>query len=65
MSSRLRGLLVLALFGSLTMGSTAVVGLVTDAQIHPALAAVVSIIAATGADLLIFTACFRLGAVDK
>jgi membrane protein len=59
-SSRVRGLLVLALFGSLTVGSTALVGLVTDAQIHPTLAAVVSIIAATGVDLLIFVACFRV-----
>jgi membrane protein len=59
-SSRVRGLLVLASAGTLTVASTALVGLVTDAQIHPGLAQVASIMASTGVDLLVFTACFRL-----
>ena len=60
LSSRARGLLLLATAGSLIVASTALVGLVTDAQIHPALAEVASLIVATGVDLLIFVACFRL-----
>jgi YihY family inner membrane protein len=60
MSSRVRGLLFLASAGSLTVASTALVGLVTDAQIQPAPAGVVSMIAATAVDLLVFIAAFRL-----
>jgi membrane protein len=37
-----------------------VVGLATQAQIHPLVLSVVSLIAAAGFDLLIFAACFRL-----
>ena len=59
-SSRVRGLLVLASVGTLIVGSTALVGLATEAQIQPALAGAVSIVAATGVDLLVFIACFRL-----
>jgi membrane protein len=59
-SSRLRGLLLLASAGSLAVASTALVGLVTDAQIHSALAEAVSVIAAIGVDLLVFVMCFRL-----
>jgi membrane protein len=59
-SSRARGLLLLGSAGGLTVASTALVGLVTDAQIHPALARVLGLIAATGVDLVVFIACFRL-----
>jgi membrane protein len=60
LSSRLRGLLVLASVGTLIVASTPIVGLATDAQIQPPLAGLLSTIAATGIDLLIFIACFRL-----
>jgi YihY family inner membrane protein len=59
-ASRVRGLLLLASAGSLTVASTALVGLVTDAQIRPALAQVISAIVAIGVDLVVFVACFRL-----
>jgi membrane protein len=59
-SSRLRGLILLASAGTLTVASTAVVGLATQAQIHPLVVSVVSVVAAAGFDLLIFVACFRL-----
>ncbi len=58
--SRLRGLLLLASAGSLFVVSTTLVGLITDAQIHPALAQVLGVITATGVDLLLFLACFRV-----
>ena len=59
-SSRARGLLVLVSVGSLIVGSTALVGLATQAQVEPQVAEVVSVLAATGVDLLLFIACFRL-----
>jgi membrane protein len=58
--SRTRGLLLLASAGSLTVASTALVGLIADAQIHPAPAEVLSLVAAIGVDVLVFVACFRL-----
>jgi membrane protein len=58
--ARVRGLLVLASLGTLTVVSTAAVGLAADAQIQPPLAEVVSIVGAVGVDLLIFVACLRL-----
>jgi membrane protein len=60
LSSRARGLLLLASVGSITVASTALVGLATEAQIQPPLAKVASIIASAAVDLLIFVACFRL-----
>jgi membrane protein len=59
-SSRLRGLMLLASAGTITVASTAVVGLATQAQIHPTVAAAASVLAAVAFDLLIFVACFRL-----
>jgi membrane protein len=59
-SSRARGLLLLVSAGSVTVVSTALVGLVTDGQIHPALAEAVSALAAIGVDLIAFIACFRI-----
>jgi membrane protein len=59
-SARLRGLILLASAGTLTVASTAVVGLATQTQIHPLVVSVVSVVAAAGLDLLIFIACFRL-----
>ena len=59
-SSRLRGLILLASAGSVTVASTAVVGLATRSQIHPLVASVASVVAAAGFDLLIFVASFRL-----
>jgi membrane protein len=59
-TSRVRGLIVLASAGSLVVGSTALVGLATEAQIHPPIVEVVSVVVATSVDLLIFIACFRL-----
>lgn len=59
-SSRLRGLVLLASAGTLTVASTAVVGLATQARVHPLVASVASVVAAAGFDLLIFVACFRL-----
>ena len=60
LNSRVRGLLLLASVGTLTVASTALVGLATEAQIQSTVGEVVSFIAATGVDLLIFIACFRL-----
>jgi membrane protein len=58
--SRLRGLILLASAGTLTVASTAVVGLTTQAQIHPLVVSLVSLVVTAGFDLLIFVACFRL-----
>ena len=60
LNSRVRGLLLLESVGTLTVASTAIVGLATEAQIQSTVGEVVSFIAATGVDLLIFIACFRL-----
>jgi membrane protein len=59
-SSRVRGLIVLASVGSLIVGSTALVGLATEAQIQSPIVEVVSVVVATSVDLLIFIACFRI-----
>jgi membrane protein len=60
LSSRVRGLLLLASVGSITVASTVLVGLATEAQIQPPLAAVASVIVSAAIDFLIFVACFRL-----
>jgi YihY family inner membrane protein len=60
LSSRVRCLLLLASVGSITIASTALVGLATEAQIQRPLAQVASIMASAAIDLLIFIACFRL-----
>ncbi len=60
LSSRVRGLLLLASVGSITVAATALVGLATEAQTEPPLAEVASIIASAAIDLLIFVASFRL-----
>jgi membrane protein len=60
LSSRVRGLLLLASVGSITVASTALVGLATEAQIQPALVEVATIIVSAAIDFLIFVACFRL-----
>ena len=59
-SARLRGLLVLSSIGALTVVSTVVVGLATEAQLRSAAVEVTSVVAAAGVELLIFVACFRL-----
>jgi membrane protein len=59
-SSRVRGLLVLASAGSLIVGSTALVGLATQAHIQGAVVEAAGIVVAAGVDLLVFIACFRL-----
>ncbi len=59
-SSRIRGLLLLAVIGSVTVASAAAVGLATNAQIQPPLAQVASMIVSAGVDLLIFLVCFRV-----
>jgi len=58
--SRLRGLLVLASVGTITVVATAAVGSATSGAITPAIPMVLSITAAAGIDLLIFLASFRL-----
>jgi membrane protein len=58
--ARVRGVLVLASLGTFTEVSTAAVGLAANAQIHPPLAEVASLVGAVGVDLLIFIACLRL-----
>ena len=60
MKSRLRGLLVLATVGVVTVAATAAVGLATEGAITPAIPAVLSITAATGIDLVVFFGSFRL-----
>lgn len=60
LASRLRGLLLLAVIGSLTVVSAAVVGLATEAQIQPALAQVASFLASAAVDLVIFLVGFRV-----
>lgn len=59
-SSRMRGLLLLVSAGSLTVASTALVGLLADAQIRPAVTQAASVITAIGVDVVVFLACFRL-----
>ena len=58
--SRMRGLLVLASLGSLTVAATAAVGLAAAGAITPAIPTVLGITAAFGIDLAVFLASFRL-----
>jgi membrane protein len=58
--SRLRGLLVLASLGVITVAATATVGLATAGAITPAIPKVLGIMAAAGIDLAVFLAAFRL-----
>jgi membrane protein len=60
LSSRLRGLLVLASFGSVNVLATVAVGLVTAGGVGTAVTKVLSVIAAATIDLVLFAASFRL-----
>lgn len=59
-SSRLRGLLVLASFGTINVVATAAVGLVTAGEAGPAVTAVLSLLGSAAVDLVLFSASFRL-----
>ena len=58
--SRMRGLLVLASLGTITVAATATVGLATAGAITPAIPKALGITAAFGIDLAVFLASFRL-----
>jgi len=58
--SRVRGLLVLASVGAITVATTAAVGFATAGAIKPAPADIASLAAAVGVDLVVFLASFRL-----
>jgi membrane protein len=60
LSSRLRGLLVLAAFGSINVLATVAVGLVTAGGVGTALTHALSLVAAGVIDLVLFAASFRL-----
>jgi membrane protein len=58
--SRLRGLLVLASVGAITVAATAAVGLATAGAITPVIGKVLGVTVAAGIDLVVFLASFRL-----
>ena len=60
LSSRWRGLLVLAAFGSVNVLATAGVGLVTAGDAGTAVTQILSLVAAAIVDLVVFAASFRL-----
>jgi membrane protein len=60
LSSRLRGLLVLASFGSINVLATAAVGLVTAGGLGTTVTQVLSLIASAIIDFVLFAASFRL-----
>lgn len=60
LSSRLRGLLVLASFGTVNVLATVAVGFVTAGEAGTAVTEVLSLMAAAGIDLVLFVASFRL-----
>jgi membrane protein len=59
-SSRTRGFLVLVSVGTLIVGSTALVGLATEATTQSGLAKAAEITTSVAVDLVTFLACFRL-----
>jgi membrane protein len=60
LSSRLRGLLVLASVGSINVLATAAVGLVVAGGVGTAVTRVLSLVASAAIDLVLFAASFRL-----
>jgi membrane protein len=59
-SARARGLLVVAMLGTVTVAATAVVGLATQGGIDSWLAQLASVAGSFAFDLLVFVACFRV-----
>jgi membrane protein len=60
LSSRWRGLVVLATVGSVNVLATAAVGLMTAGSVGTSITRVLSLVASAAIDLVLFAACFRL-----